>query len=446
MSPPSLARGSPSGGPPPGGGAGPRCLSLDCAIPSYSLDFTLLEAATRPAIAWAASLPEQAAPAAAARFLPITRLALECVEPFRGGQATSVSVFTDGSSSQDWSGWGACLIAHSQGSLSSLVAALSGQAAPSVRPDGSASRPTNNSAELSAAIAALAYLVEAQWLPQGSLVKVHADNALVLGAIWGSTQFRSNGPWAKLLHLLSLKVRLRFELVAQHVRAHTGHPWNEMADVLAGTPSGESVPWTLDLAALSADTLAAAANAATIALLPSGAGPPLGPAGLVISCPDTPALSPQLAMSAQAAPQASASQDVRLQLRIATANVLSLGPEGHKAAAAAGLVETGRTAQLQDSFASQGIQMCGLQETRTKDDSAVQLSRYYAVNSACTSQGHNGCALWVATDTPFVIDGAPTCCGLPQSRWFSATPRPCLWPCASSPSASTSWWLMPPLG
>ena len=112
-------------------------------------------------------------------------------------------------------------------------------------------------------------------------------------------------------------------------------------------------------------------------------------------------------MSAQAAPQASASQDVRLQLRVATANVLSLGPEGHKAAAAAGLVETGRTAQLQDSFASQGIQMCGLQETRTKDDAVVQLSRYYAVNSACTSQGHNGCALWVATGSPFEMDGAP---------------------------------------
>ena len=54
------------------------------------------------------------------------------------------------------------------------------------------------------------------------------------GAIDGIFSFDSNAADADLVRFLALRARCRRALITEHVESHSGHPWNELADSLAG--------------------------------------------------------------------------------------------------------------------------------------------------------------------------------------------------------------------
>ena len=113
-----------------------------------------------------------------------------------------------------------------------------------VRHSAEAWADSNNAAELCAAC--WASLLAAA-LPGSVPVDIFYDNNLIQGAIDSTYSFRSNEDAASTARLLATAARGQRALRLHHVHSHTGHPWNELADTLAGGKHPEIPPHTTPL-------------------------------------------------------------------------------------------------------------------------------------------------------------------------------------------------------
>lgn len=96
-------------------------------------------------------------------------------------------------------------------------------------------------------------------------------------------------------------------------------------------------------------------------------------------------------------------RDVQLHLRIATANVLTLGT-GPKKNQLLGLLDKGRIANLQRQFHDAGCHIIGLQECRTQGQHTRHSSSHYVYQSGCTPEGTHGCELWLDRHASYVAN------------------------------------------
>ena len=201
------------------------------------------------------------------------------------------------------------------------------------------------------------------------------------------------------------------------MKGHSGHPWNEMADVLADAgalrpASGEplhpalcrwieaglrSSEWAVFLRSLSAPLRAQ---------LPAASS-----SGLVL-VPPAPAASQDVSLDVRRSPvlpgfdrhpcqsrapfgsrrRRQASQVVALMSSI---NVQTLGDTSAKQAA-----RMGRTALLQQQYGELGYLLVGVQETRIRKSGITTGAYFDSLSSAATTAGQNGVSLWVARHIP----------------------------------------------
>lgn len=188
----------------------------------------------------------------------------------------------------------------------------------------------------------------------------------------------------------------------EHVQAHQGHLWNELADALAkyGTrglcvpePPWQTpeflqleyaVPWLWSVKPL---------------LLKDPSLPPLVNGWLIHRTSDP--LSDVSSGSTTFAPprppeQHSAVTYVEGSIRVATANVLTLSEtSGH------GLSATGsRQLFLMQQFHNEGAHVVGVQETRHRHLLSQNNPWYHVFGHAATPAGQDGCQLWISRVLP----------------------------------------------
>ena len=135
--------------------------------------------------------------------------------------------------------------------------------------------------------------------------------------------------------------RQRRDLTTQHIKSHTQHPWNELADTLAAglqsdVPAFESV---LPLDDVGVPDLEALEHMAQLEANADGSLPPLSEGGLWLHQPDRPAVPALLSLSHRPG-SAGTGQEVAVGLTLGQANALSLGTV--EAQEAHGLLEPGR--------------------------------------------------------------------------------------------------------
>ena len=79
-------------------------------------------------------------------------------------------------------------------------------------------------------------------LPGSAEVAVGYDNCQIAGAIDMSQSIQENRVIADMVVAMARAARRRRGLQTQHFKSHTGHPWNELADSLAGQKHKDELP------------------------------------------------------------------------------------------------------------------------------------------------------------------------------------------------------------
>ena len=104
---------------------------------------------------------------------------------------------------------------------------------------------TNNTAELSAPAWVIFW---AMAHAKGAPVTICYDNFQVGGALEGTTQFQANAALAATVTMLArlYQAATGHAVVGSHVKAHTGHCWNELADWAAQSTDKALQPGVLD--------------------------------------------------------------------------------------------------------------------------------------------------------------------------------------------------------
>ena len=192
---------------------------------------------------------------------------------------------------------------------------------------------------------------------------------------------------------------------AEHVQAHAGHPFNELADRLAKhciahrlaspLPPWQIIPdgtgalfdhlWLQFEKLTRSDSLPHSANGAFIAT-GHGRFPELGPAGSWTG-------------SDAALPKASRASKV-IGLRFVSANVQTLqDPEGAEF--------SGRAAFIRSQFEWHQVTIAAIQEARSKHSATFVSSNFVRLCSGCSQTGHLGVELWFSRTPSWTFDGLP---------------------------------------
>ena len=238
---------------------------------------------------------------------------------------------------------------------------------------------SNNTGELEGMGHLLAWALAIDRQPEGEFLMV-ADSMYAINAIQALQRCNKNVP---LVHTTRRAWRLLAQqrgVCAVHVKGHSGHPWNEMVDVLADEVHNGCVYPVLDYEV-----------AHWYDGLPGP--PPLEPVPparrqcLPISSPiDRPNKPPRRSKWAPALH------------RFASFNALTLSPaELASAKRGGGLFVTARQAQLARSFEQAGITAVGLQECRLPAAQMGKARKFTACYSA-TDKGTKGCSFWISAD------------------------------------------------
>ena len=217
---------------------------------------------------------------------------------------------------------------------------------------------------------------------------------------------------------LACKIRLITVLIQQqggqvefqHVKAHSNHPQNDMADILAKNINSGQVRGTVQ----SDEDLDITVESMNQLLLVAGAGanfPPIWDKKLMWKHDAKPA---EASIDIPLAPTRDrswtttrAEQGHRLDLRLMSYNVLTLRPwkvDGHDPEAAL----LNKAALLAQQMVAQRITIAGLQETRNSQSGIFQHDGVFRVVAKGTKKGTHGCELWFNLMIPFAsIAGAP---------------------------------------
>ena len=277
-------------------------------------------------------------------------------------------IFVDGSRAHHGSGWGLTIIAYRSAPPHVYFGSTRG------RIDGS-----NNRSELHAACWAF-YL--ACLPPEHAPAIIHFDNLLVEGPILGTYNFRLHLDLAQASRTLAWYARELRHLGTMHVKAHSGHPWNELADKLAGEPRlGHPECHSPHPPILTSDLREGCLRqhaAATLSL--EGCGlPTLVDDTLHLTPTDPPVFPPASVYPALGVPL-DVVQSEELRLSVAQANVLSLDTDRR----ASGLRERRKAHYLARQWEHRSVHVAFLQETRTEGPATRAIGRFHAFASGCS--------------------------------------------------------------
>ena len=192
-----------------------------------------------------------------------------------------------------------------------------------------------------------------------------------------------------------LTVCHQFDVSYGHVRAHSGDPWNELADTLANScrdgmitattpPTFDWRPWIYGNYVVAAEYL----PMALMKLRGDAALPPGGATRMhYLAKLGSPISQNALWPLDLHAPHQGAqkTQTTAATIRCGTFNVRTL--KDGKAN------QTGLAEYLRTQFPNLGYHICALQETRAKETSTIESGDYIRLVSAGT-QGQGGCELW----------------------------------------------------
>ena len=188
-----------------------------------------------------------------------------------------------------------------------------------------------------------------------------------------------------------------------HVKGHSDHPWNDLADAVA-THALATSRVTFDIGHLMSMCTFEAQDTVTIQWLwlyeRSIPGHPDAPplCGLTwrLNCAAPLAQVPQV----QAHPfelrrlqrQVDKAADEPLMLRCATANVLTMYPDQRHSSSYFGA----RAEHLARQFREAGVHCVGIQESRSQRHGHDFFEFFHVISSAASSKGHGGMQLWFA--------------------------------------------------
>lgn len=240
------------------------------------------------------------------------------------------------------------------------------------------------------------------WILQAPFPKacyhVLFDNSTVGNFAAGTSRWTCTGEFeglkqriASIRHILMAQgTWLQFE----HTKSHSGIPWNECIDQVAKATALHVLPgvclpdavcqafencystWGWIYADTHEDIPVPSAFSAVF----SAEGPFEGqPCDVTWTCEET-------------APSAG---QVTVSLRMATANVLSLGSQQ------TGLFQPGRIAALQYQFDQELFNVMGIQEARTRECQTRHSSTHLVFQSGALAHGHLGCELWLSKTVPY---------------------------------------------
>ena len=196
-----------------------------------------------------------------------------------------------------------------------------------------------------------------------------------------------------------------------HIKAHSGAPWNELADavakalakgILCSTVLPLALPKLLHHPMLAHAWTEVAVNAA-VDLRSCCEWPSLftreGPMNPLSA--DTFWNPPSQLPDAKSGSQRS----VQVTLRIGTANVLTLDC-GAQSFQKSGRMLLGRIGFLRSQFEHLGLHIVGLQETRSHGQVTRHNQSWWVFQSGCTEAGTHGIEIWISKQLPYGIAGA----------------------------------------
>ena len=195
-----------------------------------------------------------------------------------------------------------------------------------------------------------------------------------------------------------------------HVQAHSGAPWNELADAVAKALAKEilqpsSLPTGL-IALLHHKFLDHAWTEVAIQSSKDLRSCCEWPSVFRLEGPNNPLVADTfwLPPTEIEAPPA-ALKPLQVNLRIGAANVLTLDC-GAQVFQKQGKLLLGRVGFLQKQFADLGLHIIGLQETRSQGQVTRHNQHWWVFQSGCTEAGTHGIELWFTRRVPYGQDGS----------------------------------------
>ena len=229
------------------------------------------------------------------------------------------------------------------------------------------------------------------------------DSSYAGNAAQGRRAHLLNPDLTKIVRSLTLWLDMLLVHPAQwhHVRGHSNHPWNELADTVAARVCKECFV-TLDTPTFVALCSFDDADHIPLQWLWLFEGPLRGYASApplhgttwklnladpLLSVPDAD-LHPFLCQ--QSEPSHAHDSMEPVTLRCATANVLTMYPDRKHSAT----FFSARAEELEGQFHAAQLHCVGLQETRCRRDGHDVLGHYHVFSSSASSKGHGGIQLW----------------------------------------------------
>ncbi len=191
----------------------------------------------------------------------------------------------------------------------------------------------------------------------------------------------------------------------EHVKAHTGHPWNEAADTVAtqvlddkiGVPECSTLwqeitgfvnnpvafgwIWFVERQLRNPDPLVMLTDHDLVITMPS-------------KCPSTTFHDLDIVRQWSEQEHVPGSW-LPVAVRFASMNVLSLFA-GKDNQITAGGYPSARMEEIAHQCAQAGIDIVGIQESRNRNDHYYEINEYHVLSGAATAAGHGGVQLWIA--------------------------------------------------
>ena len=240
----------------------------------------------------------------------------------------------------------------------------------------------------------------------------HYDNLSAGNGIFGLWNPPQASKYAQLVRsgtCLRQMLDCKASCHGKHVPAHTGAPWNELADSVAKALAKRVLPssilpvslpkllhhpllehaWT-EIAVQGALDLRSSVEWPTV-YKREGPSNPLSA---------DPFWKPPMQLKLTTSDR----KPLVVQLRIGTANVLTLdcGAQMHQRS---GKLLLGRIGFLQKQFSALGLHILGLQETRSSGQHTRHSRDWWVFQSGCTDQGTHGIELWFHRNVPYGQNG-----------------------------------------
>ena len=284
----------------------------------------------------------------------------------------------------------------------------------------------NNTAEICAVIQAAFWCITHARRGAARPIKLHVDNTYALAAVQALSAGPIVGPLLHIGRIASLAVQAKHGHEWEHVHAHQGNPWNELADwlsVAAGAgrlDDSTQVEPVRQWMALGLASVEWAMHIDGMDELERGQYPPRGDRGFVISPPviseeQTLQLYPETDSCSRAATPAPGfapsggrndpfdprkrRNNCVCDIEVMSINVQTLKPQEKGESAA------GRTAILQEELCDGGFALVGLQETRVKVAGMRSGPRFDMIDAPSDKGGNGGVALWISKELPFAEKG-----------------------------------------